>query len=215
MNRKRFKKLAFTLAEVLIVVGIIGIIAQATIPTLINNVQDTQYKIAYKKAFSTLSQALNMANADYAIQPINGAYDSKTLDNFKTIMSYIKTQKNCYDGIDNSQCWYKDGEEFNSASFSNGWPALYDMAVIDVSGMSWATFAGGFTSAVFVDTNGFKKPNQWGKDRFLINLEAQNGSTQLGIMTKVVPDDENNSWACKYNKCATENNYYANSWLSN
>ena len=40
------KKNAFTLAEVLITLGIIGIVAAITIPTLINNVQDAQYKTA-------------------------------------------------------------------------------------------------------------------------------------------------------------------------
>lgn len=38
------KRAAFTLAEVLITLAIIGIVAALTIPTLINNAQDRQFK---------------------------------------------------------------------------------------------------------------------------------------------------------------------------
>lgn len=50
-------QLAFTLAEVIITLGIIGITAEITIPTLMQNVKDKNYKIAYKQAYSVASQA--------------------------------------------------------------------------------------------------------------------------------------------------------------
>src|SRR5574344_1022164 len=54
---KNFKEnLAFTLAEVLIVLGIIGIVAALTIPTLMANVQKQQYLTALKKFYSTQSE---------------------------------------------------------------------------------------------------------------------------------------------------------------
>ena len=43
---------AFTLAEVLITLGIIGVVAAMTMPTLMNQTQGAQYKTAYKKALS-------------------------------------------------------------------------------------------------------------------------------------------------------------------
>ena len=46
----RLVRLAFTLAEVLITLGIIGIVAEMTIPTLMNNVQDQAFKAAWKKS---------------------------------------------------------------------------------------------------------------------------------------------------------------------
>ena len=57
----------FTLAEVLITLGIIGVVAAMTMPTLINSTQGAQYKTAYKKALSVLSQAvvMNIALEDY------------------------------------------------------------------------------------------------------------------------------------------------------
>lgn len=51
---------AFTLAEVLITLGIIGVVAAMTMPTLMNSTQGAQYKAAYKKALSALSQAVTL-----------------------------------------------------------------------------------------------------------------------------------------------------------
>ena len=51
-------KSAFTLAEVLITLGIIGVVAALTIPSLISNYQDKQFKTAYKKAYSDISQVV-------------------------------------------------------------------------------------------------------------------------------------------------------------
>ena len=57
---------AFTLAEVLITLGIIGVVAAMTMPTLINQTNGAQYKAAYKKALSAISQGvtLNVALED-------------------------------------------------------------------------------------------------------------------------------------------------------
>lgn len=57
----------FTLAEVLITLGIIGVVAAMTMPTLINSTNGAQYKTAFKKALSVMSQAvsMNVALNDY------------------------------------------------------------------------------------------------------------------------------------------------------
>ena len=54
------KRFGFTLAEVLITLGIIGVVAAMTMPTLMNSTQGAQYKAAYKKALSALSQAITL-----------------------------------------------------------------------------------------------------------------------------------------------------------
>ena len=56
---------AFTLAEVLITLGIIGVVAAMTIPNLIANTNGAKYRSGFKKALSTLSQAGLMAQAQY------------------------------------------------------------------------------------------------------------------------------------------------------
>ena len=68
------KRFGFTLAEVLITLGIIGVVAAMTRPTLMNSTQGAQYKAAYKKALSALSQAvtLNVALDDYNFADLSG-----------------------------------------------------------------------------------------------------------------------------------------------
>lgn len=51
-------KKAFTLAEVLITLGIIGVIAALTLPGLIQGYRKKVTETALKKAYSQLSQAL-------------------------------------------------------------------------------------------------------------------------------------------------------------
>lgn len=58
-------KRAFTLAEVLITLGIIGVVAAMTIPTLIANTRGAQYRSRLKKAISTISQAARMSQSQY------------------------------------------------------------------------------------------------------------------------------------------------------
>ena len=47
----------FTLAEVLITLGIIGVVAAMTMPSLIQDKQNTERVSQLKKVYSTLSQA--------------------------------------------------------------------------------------------------------------------------------------------------------------
>lgn len=59
------KRFGFTLAEVLITLGIIGVVAAMTIPNLIANTNGAKFRSQFKKSISTLSQAGLMAQAQY------------------------------------------------------------------------------------------------------------------------------------------------------
>lgn len=50
----------FTMSEVLITIGIIGVVASMTLPTLINNTQNKEFEEGLKRSYSVLSQALDM-----------------------------------------------------------------------------------------------------------------------------------------------------------
>ena len=63
------KKVAFTLAEVLITLGIIGIVAAITIPTLISKYQDFSLKVQFKKTYAVLQQAARRAEYEFTVQP--------------------------------------------------------------------------------------------------------------------------------------------------
>src|SRR5574344_835334 len=66
----RLKKAAFTLAEVLIVLGIIGVIAAMTIPTLMNKIQKYEYVVALKKEYSTFSNGFSQILANEGVDKL-------------------------------------------------------------------------------------------------------------------------------------------------
>lgn len=93
------KKYGFTLAEVLITLTIIGVVAMMTLPALMTNVQEQQAKTGIKKGINTLTEAAQMNNAvsgfDYSslandqvnenAQSIFGLFLSRTqVDNSKS-----------------------------------------------------------------------------------------------------------------------------------
>lgn len=181
------KKFGFTLAEVLIVVGIVGIIAQMTIPTLVQNVQERATIAQLKKAYSTLSQAYSFAVQDNGTPDNWGltADAAGALNLLQVLAPYLNLSKNC--GIDvNSGCLpdayiYLNG--LDDASPEDSYPTSSKARLADGSLLSFwnqdpnclqsrgPSLALSTVCAVAaVDLNGFKKPNQEGIDifRFLI-----------------------------------------------
>ncbi|MFA7659550.1 MAG: hypothetical protein WCY19_08965 [Candidatus Gastranaerophilaceae bacterium] len=190
---------SFTLSDVLITLGVIAVVAAMTIPALINGVQDIQYKSAYKKAFSAASQALAMANQQYLLAAATGEGDyTNHPNNFLAFKDQFKVVKECLNN-NNSQCWDSTGEKTSS-----GYPHEETYAFIDSSGMAWSMYYGGLLQ-IFVDTNGFKKPNQWGKDRFGLKFKSDNGTFNSGLPIIVVPLGD--GWQSV--------DYHGTSWLYN
>lgn len=213
---------AFTLAEVLITLAIIGVVAAMTLPVLINNINDMQYKSAYKKAFSVAGQAFiamdkdNLVgiNSDYAYDPVY----------FQKFMTNFKIAKSCTSGSNNSDCWDNTGELFG-LDFSSGYPTNNCYAFIDTSGMAW-TVINGTEGRIGVDVNAFKPPNIYGQDRFILRFQDING-LKVDIPAKIVPwgdctntDTTSCANVCPSNKCGTAGSsvyrkYYGKSWLYN
>lgn len=177
----RIKQLmAFTLAEVLIVLGIIGVIAELTIPELILNVQGTQYKAGWKKAYSTLANATSSIVSDQGGSLINLMVDNNTLRNFyKDKLSWIKS---CDDSLAEG-CYSYTTLTSNGRSAptdNSGQPAL----VLKDGTLLWfysALPACNGTSGcgkIMVDVNGNKPPNLIGVDIFsgFIDYNISNSS---------------------------------------
>ncbi len=81
-------RLGFTLAEVLITLGIIGIVAALTLPSLITNYQKKTTATSVKKAYSELNQIVERAKADYG-DPSGWSYYEK--DNLaQWVQTYIE-----------------------------------------------------------------------------------------------------------------------------
>ena len=64
------RKAAFTLAEVLITLGIIGVVAALTITPLVHKYKMKQYETAFKKVNANIQNAINLALVDSGYQKI-------------------------------------------------------------------------------------------------------------------------------------------------
>lgn len=159
---KIFKN-AFTLAEVLITLGIIGIVAALTIPTLMNTIQDRQFREAAKEAYSKAYQAVQQMNNDSGGSlPAN--YYTTGHDFKDAFVQYFKVLTNC-----NYNCVGFVSGDYKSLSNNNASFIGDDGQFITVDGMFWAWDID--TKSITVDVNGYKTgPNVWGRDTFLFQL---------------------------------------------
>lgn len=180
------KRFGFTLAEVLITLGIIGVVAAMTIPTLMNNAQDNEFHTAAKKAFSVFANATQkMTYENSGIGWDNSGSDatvnSKNMaDAYAQYFSVIKE-----DFIENLHPldWYTYKSSTHNSSNSNGtrWGLLLkDGMVLKFWGAQNCTtvlpngtlpYCGG----IWVDTNGNKPPNMWGRDTYVFWVVKNSG----------------------------------------
>ena len=168
---KSFKN-GFTLAEVLITLGIIGVVAAMTMPTLMNSTNGAQYKTAYKKALSVLSQAvvLNVALDDYDMSQTvaETENDSASLYNmFNNRMIVVKTEGNAY-SASNSTDKVKFGDSANyTLYFNDGITFTFPKNASNCTeGNATTDAAANGTDAApgycygVIDVNGEKNPNK-------------------------------------------------------
>lgn len=179
----------FSLAETLITLGIIGIVAALTIPNLITEHSKRRTVTQLKKAYAEISQALKLAEAEYGtpdgwISNNSDTFEEGSLDFINTYLEpNIKMAQKCT--TDNSKCW---GDKYKTLAGdldtnANSHAANY-LSFVSLSGYSVKLWAGGAatTSAYnrhyqfFIDVNGKKSPNIIGKDTFQFTyVPLQNG----------------------------------------
>ena len=182
------KKLAFTLAEVLITLGIIGIVAAMTIPALINKKQKAEIETQLKENYSIIQQSLKMAeNDDIAI-------DSYLAENIESVKSwfytnlapYMKYSHVCFNA---EGCWQSMGPtktlagsvaRYNQTNIGVG----YNIVTIKLNNGANVSFDSYGTNdiktllgrnctyedkalGIFIDVNGDRKPNIIGKDIYV------------------------------------------------
>ena len=155
---------AFTLAEVLITLGIIGVVAAMTMPTLMNSTNGAQYKTAYKKALSVLSQAvvLNVALDDYdlsqATSTATGTNDASLYSLFYNRMNVVKTD----DGSSNVG-WSSGDAKFGNQAGSNYTLFFNDGITFTFSEEDTGCTLNGDRAGLcygVIDVNGEKNPNK-------------------------------------------------------
>lgn len=177
------KARAFTLAEVLITLLIIGIIASIVIPGIIADTQQAELKTAWKKAYSDLNQATMKLVSDNG-GSLKGLFtNGNTMkETFKPYLNYIQ---NCNDSSSSGNCWHVaskffalDGQPSTLTGWSNSYPGLVlSNGILLIFGSTNLNCAAGINTSGYsrcgeinVDVNGFKGPNTLGKDIFQIHV---------------------------------------------
>lgn len=195
---------AFTLAEVLITLGIIGAVASMTMPTLIQKQQEKAKVTALKKFYSTISQAYQFAVMEHGTPDLWGL----SLGNSENMLKYLQPQmkfiKFCRAG---EKChplnnlYLRNGNlvsnavSFNPSDNSRFAAVLADGMIVGTFVQSpecKAVYASGkhlenICGEYMVDVNGAKNPNKYGDDIFIFNL------TKYGIVPNGAQIYENNT----------------------
>ena len=188
---------AFTLAEVLVTLGIIGVVAAMTLPTIIDNSRNKQLESALKKSYSTLSQALDMyyAEEEVKLTPKNcGTRQLKPI-----LMKYLNTAKDCGWGTEKSSkvCLpnpstmteeeakraYQQYKTLNGLGnlqmglFDDGQFVLNDssLVILENENINLPIY-------ISVDVNGYnKRPNKLGIDLFMFQINDEGTLLPMGV----------------------------------
>lgn len=198
---------AFTLAETLITLAIIGVVAALTIPTVIKNYQKNQTVKRLKVGYQMLQEAMNRAIVDHG--PTKNWYfgtsdfgTTKPYIFLNTYLApYLRVQRQCgyKTKFDSKNCkGIKDEYGLSSVILANSM-VLYVRADTGTNGME-----------VQLDINGKKGPFKAGKDLFIFNISS--GSNKIRPRTpstwsngsdNCVKDYHGNTpawqnWSCAY-----------------
>ncbi len=162
------KKNGFTLAEVLITLAIIGVVATLTLPALMTNTAEQQAKTAFKKGINTLTEAAQMNQAisgfDYSSLTTNDTdnEDAQSLYGLLATRTSVDYQKSGKGKLESHQGEAKDVNEGNFVIFFRDGAALtFDAAKAQSSGTFNDMQEDGLVYGIPVlyDTNGAKGPN--------------------------------------------------------
>lgn len=194
------KKRAFTLAEVLITLGIIGVVAALTLPVLTAKWQEKAIDSQFKRAYSNIYNAMTMVRAKlgeipqcyYTQDNANGGNDQSQVAECETfydkLMAQLKVLKVCkgnayrdgcipkYNGVDT----IKKYEDTSSITGCSGYRQNYilnrNFAYVLNDGAILFLYAPlpGWGSVFALDVNGKKGPNKWGYDVFSFSWKETN-----------------------------------------
>ncbi len=202
-NKLNFKT-GFTLAEILIVLTIIGVIASLTIPNLLYTIQRDQFTAAYKKTYSNLVQAISSVKEDNGGTLIGISGNSDTF--IPLLSSKFILSRKCGWADNQKYCWHK----FNSYYTLIGNPISTEnlgFGFVTADGTLISGFVASTTCNLYgnpglcghfvVDTNGFKGPNTVGKDIHRFRMYTD----------RVTPSGHTSAWDCNViGGCCNRNN---------
>ena len=184
---------AFTLAEVLITLGIIGVVAAMTMPSLIQHHREKAMVTSLEKFVSTISQAVDLYKADNeCVDSISTcvSYISKgdeNCENFAPIaakMNVIASVKNANKSTadwlpDKAYNYYGEEQEgiYGGVSKRN----IGTCAYLLNDGTTFAVDINPTNFDIMVDVNGKKLPNRVGQDIFPLLIGADANFVNAGV----------------------------------
>ena len=191
------KKCAFTLAEVLITLGIIGVVAVVTLPTLIKNYQKQVLVNQLKKSYSTLSQGIKKMMADELVSTYG---ETSFFNTCQSDLEKCESMFNKYFKANNYE--YESGRSYPYLlCYSNEYCVKSNLSSNNVYGHKFYLSDGSIVyvnnesfigaTRFIVDVNGEKNPNIFGRDIFIFlafankngELEAQDSTFTEYIKT--------------------------------
>lgn len=198
--RLKIRKIGFTLSEVLITLGIIGIVAAMTLPNIVAKYKQIVMVNRLKKAYSVMSQAmLFTVQKDGDLTSLNVRNGSQeSINNWYkfSLKPYINVIKECYD---EAGCWAKDVKTIGGVTpywgsdkgIGGGGIVTFttvdgfnvSMDALDNMGMRFGVKSENGASdflLVFVDVNGNKRPNIVGKDIHAFMFSPSRGFVPAG-----------------------------------
>ena len=162
----------FTLAEILITIGVIGVVAAMTITTITTKIQDRIRITQFKKAYSVLNNALRKMDGEDIC-----AYGSvgQGCKSFTSLLpNYTKVTQICNGNAYEKGCI----PMYNSYEYNSGCSGFSKNNILNVSsayvlldGITIITYA--FGQPLFIlDINGKNGPNKFGYDAFVIYVKT-------------------------------------------
>jgi len=183
---------AFTLAEVLIVIGMIGIVANLTIPTLTQSISNSANAKSLLKIYAALGTAINLYIADNGADfQASGLFENGN-DNTAVWNNYFKkyfiiledcsTKSGCFPNIKYKYLSGNDWMKLIGTGTSVSEAVLNDGTLMRIwnPGVNCV----GYCLEIVVDVNGFKGPNKVGRDTFLFRI----------LKDKIIPFPSNNCY---------------------
>ena len=220
--RIKFALNAYTLSEVLITLGIIGVVSALTIPAVIQKQNEKTTITNLKKAYSILQQAYLMAqNNDGEMKywfTGNETIAEKSEIFAQHLKPYFKIIKDCgtKSGCLNKECLLSlDGTCYNN--FDHNQPTLQKMIInngmslfLAVDNISCPNENYNRCGSIAVDINGKNSgPNRMGKDVFYFKI-YQNKILPSGSPNDTVSNFEN---LCNLNIKNRENGIFCTAWV--
>ena len=183
---KPCRKAGFTLAEILITLGIIGVVAAMVIPSLISSFQKKIYYSKFMKARMIVENALKLYTEETGCDTLHCGGTSRVEDFTKYFNVSTYVTENNYKNI--CKNYNKVAYKYDGTNVMNQPWLCYENVVCDKSSANYAFITKdgmlfnfcthwGFGYGSVIDTNGPNQgPNTFGRDIFLtyITLSEQN-----------------------------------------